>query len=83
MNLYLVLALALGAVSGASAAPAAQPVAQVITERGKSCAVCAVGAASCRPKLRRSAGDRWSPLPRSSDAALTGGATPRAPARNC
>jgi len=79
MNLYLFLALALGAVS---AVPPAQPHATtVVTERSARTTVSVVGAACSRPNPRGSAAGRRPALHVClSDAPLTGAATPRAPA---
>jgi len=76
MNLYLVLALALGAVS---AAPAPQTAPTVVAARSERAAVCGPASAG------RVISDRLRPLParRPLPAArliLTGAATPRAPA---
>jgi hypothetical protein len=76
MNLYLVLALALGA---ATPAPIAPPAAHVITKRSERAAVCAV-----EHRLQPVRISRLKPgLHRASIArvvVLTGSATPRAPA---
>ncbi len=88
MNLYLILAIALGAVSGVVDAPA-----------GRSAFAPVVTAASVHSERQAAAGDHvilsredgeGSPGPRSSasvgktcHAPLAGAATPRAPAVNC
>jgi len=78
MNLYLVLALALGA---ATPAPVAPPTTHVVTKRSERAAACVVGAHSVRPSAARTAGRRCRPLRWSvTEQTLTGAATPRAPA---
>jgi len=79
MNLYLVLALALGA---ATPAPLAQATAHVITKRAERAAVCVVEhrlqpvhVARLKPGLHRSS--------LVTRVVLTGAASPRAPAFSC
>jgi hypothetical protein len=78
MNLYLVLALVLGAVSPV---PAPQPTAHVVAQRSERAAVCGPASAG------RVSRDRLKPVPArrpppTARLILTGAATPRAPARS-
>ncbi|HYS55797.1 MAG TPA: hypothetical protein VER58_18715 [Thermoanaerobaculia bacterium] len=83
MNLYLVLALALGA---ATPAPMMSPTATVITARGERAAVCGPASAGWVLRTGRSAGatQLWHghscPC---GTGVLTGAASPRAPAFSC
>ncbi len=84
MNLYLVLALALGAISGTATTAVARPaVTNVVAARNERRAVCGPASAG------RIVADRLKPvltprLPASfAEVPLTGAATPRAPARIC
>jgi len=84
MNLYLVLAIALGAVSGNAAAPVARPPA------AQSAACRVLRAASWRDRASEQhtarstqhadRGPRSADRGRPAEPALTGAATPRAPA---
>ncbi len=84
MNFYFVFALALGAITG-TAAPSVvvQPVASVIAARSERAAVCGPVSAARVTTDRLKPVLHSSSLPLVAEAPLTGGATPRAPARSC
>ncbi|HEV2722396.1 MAG TPA: hypothetical protein VG323_20415 [Thermoanaerobaculia bacterium] len=83
MNLYLLFAFALGAITGAADAPAARPAFAVVAKSGVRAERQAVRAAKLRggqallPVPRATAGK--SACPPRSEAPLTGAGTPRAP----
>ena len=84
MNLYLIFALALGAISGTATTSVAAPqVASIVAARREHAAVAG------RVSVVRLSADRLKPVLHSTPPAfvgevpLSGGATPRAPARNC
>jgi hypothetical protein len=87
MNLYLLIAIALGAISGTTEAPVARPgFATVIIEcgvvRGEP------SNASNRRTLHQARSESTAPrvlagAPARIEAPLAGAATPRAPATNC
>ncbi|HKB79460.1 MAG TPA: hypothetical protein VKH35_07075 [Thermoanaerobaculia bacterium] len=84
MNLYLVFALALSAVSGtATTAAAATPVASVIAARAEHAAVCgAVPSAQASVEGLRPVVHPQPCAAAMAEVPLSGGASPRAPAAN-
>ena len=81
MNLYLLFAFALGAITGAADAPAARPAFAVVAKSGVRAerqAVRMEGRHSCLPPAR---GQARVPVLHESrvEAPLTGAGTPRAP----
>jgi hypothetical protein len=87
MNLYLLFAIALGAISGTTEAPVARPrFANVAAECGVM--TCEQSIASPRSTLHHARSESTAPrvvesAPARIDAPLSGAATPRAPATNC
>lgn len=83
MNLYLVFALALGAISGTATTTVVAPVASVVAARAERAIVRGPALAvrvepnRLKPVLHRIAFALFGEVP------LTGAATPRAPAHNC
>jgi hypothetical protein len=87
MNLYLLLAIALGAISGTTEVPVSRTrVASVAAECGVMRSEQAI--ASPRSKLHHARSESTAPrviadAPARIEAPLAGAATPRAPATNC
>ncbi|HSY52524.1 MAG TPA: hypothetical protein VLC46_27230 [Thermoanaerobaculia bacterium] len=87
MNLYLLLAIALGAISGTTEAPVARPgLARVAAECGVMTSEQSI--ASPRSTLHHARSESTAPrvndsAPARIEAPLAGAATPRAPATNC
>jgi len=87
MNLYLLIAIALGAISGTTEAPVARPgFATVITECGAIAGEQSVSAR--RGVLHHARSESTTPpvlagAPARIEAPLAGAATPRAPAASC
>ena len=87
MNLYLLLAIALGAISGTTEVPVSRTrVASVAAECGVMRSEQAI--ASPRSTLHHARSESTAPrviadAPARIEAPLTGAATPRAPATNC
>jgi hypothetical protein len=87
MNLYLLLAIALGAISGTTEAPVARPrLASVAAECGIVNREQSI--TSPRSTLQHARSESTAPrvidgAPARIEAPLTGAATPRAPATNC
>jgi hypothetical protein len=87
MNLYLLIAIALGAISGTTEAPVARPrLANVAAECGVVNREQAI--TSPRSTLHHARSESTAPrvidgAPARFEAPLTGAATPRAPATNC
>ena len=88
MSLYLLLAIALGAITGVAEAPATRPVFAGVVARSSEtrarpqtirASVSLVGWVRQAPPGQR----RVTFLIRRSDAPLTGAASPRAPSRDC
>ena len=88
MNLYLLLAIALGAISGTTDVPVSRTrVANVATECGRSMRS-EQSIASPRSTLHHARSESTAPrvidgAPARIEAPLAGAATPRAPANNC
>ena len=83
MNLYLLFAIALGAITGATEAPVARPAFAAVVVKSGVCAERQVERASTVSMLRSASAPRpafvaWR-APR-IEAPLTGASTPRAPA---
>ena len=88
MSLYLLLAIALGALTGVTEAPVTRPAfAGVVARSGETRARRKTMRASVplsgRVRQTRPAQRRFPFLPRRSDAPLTGAASPRAPSPHC
>jgi hypothetical protein len=88
MSLYLLLAIALGAITGVADAPAARPafagvVARSSETRARRQTIRASVPLTGRVRQARPGQRRLTFLIRRSDAPLTGGASPRAPSRYC
>jgi len=87
MNLYLLLAIAIGAISGTAEVPVARTrVTNVAAECGIITSEQSI--ASPRSTLHHARSESTAPrvideAPARIDAPLTGAATPRAPATNC
>ena len=87
MNLYLLLAIALGAISGTTEAPVARPrLASVAAECGVVSREQSI--TSPRSTLHHARSESTAPrvidgAPARIEAPLAGAATPRAPATNC
>ena len=86
MSLYLLLAIAFGALTGVADVPAARPVlavAHASERRVKRQAAAARVLLSSRVRAPRPAWRLVTLLTRRADVPLTGAASPRAPSRNC
>jgi hypothetical protein len=88
MSLYLLLAIALGAITGVAEAPASRPVfagvvARSSETRARRQTIRASVPLSGRVRQPSPAQRRVTFLIRRSDAPLTGAASPRAPSRHC
>ncbi len=86
MSLYLLLAIALGALTGVTEVPVARPalaVARATETRARRQAIAARVPLAGRVRAPRAAQRLVTFLVRVLDAPLTGAASPRAPSHNC